>query len=522
MSSVASEHAVLPSRPHLQRARGHADGAAREPATPFRELLDSAGPPAEPTPAKRQTGPERAARKERSDDGKPANNRAAEAKPSAKDSADVQETGDRQSATEDAGPKDVTVAKDTKDEASEAEKPVKIAADPEQPVIDVTGEPKFDADTPAALDATVSDAEPPVTPLPPAPHVAAVVHVAASPESVAARNAAASEVAPRLVATVPGTTPKAASMGMQPATPAPVGVDGDVEADADALAVIEMVDEGTPVLKADQPKLGPQNAAPDKPVLIEKTAPADKITPNDKAAEQAKPSEPASVPLAETSHEKKPDLKAEKHTADSRPVTAEPLTKPNADAPPPRVADAAAAVKASTDAMQPLGAIGSSHATTAAATASNINAHAPALAPAPTVAVPLAGLAVEIAALARAGKQRFEIRLDPPELGRIDVRLDVDRDGHVTSRLVVDRVETLELLKRDATELQRALQQAGLKTSDNALEFSLRQQSLARDEMPAPRAAELIVPDDDPAPLEALRQGYGRLIGLGGGLDIRV
>ena len=51
-------------------------------------------------------------------------------------------------------------------------------------------------------------------------------------------------------------------MAMQPATPAPVGVDGDVEADADALAVIETADEGTPVLKADQPKLGPQMLRP--------------------------------------------------------------------------------------------------------------------------------------------------------------------------------------------------------------------------------------------------------------------
>src|SRR5262249_35481774 len=48
--------------------------------------------------------------------------------------------------------------------------------------------------------------------------------------------------------------------------------------------------------------------------------------------------------------------------------------------------------------------------------------------------VPVAGLAVEIAARAQAGRNRFEIRLDPPELGRIDVRLDVDASGQVTSR----------------------------------------------------------------------------------------
>ena len=79
-----------------------------------------------------------------------------------------------------------------------------------------------------------------------------------------------------------------------------------------------------------------------------------------------------------------------------------------------------------------------------------------------------------------AGNKHFEIRLDPPELGRIDVKLDVDRDGNVSTRLVVDRADTLDLLKRDASTLERALQQAGLKTSDNALEFSLRQQAFAQ------------------------------------------
>jgi len=41
--------------------------------------------------------------------------------------------------------------------------------------------------------------------------------------------------------------------------------------------------------------------------------------------------------------------------------------------------------------------------------------------------VPLSGLALEIAVSARSGKSRFEIRLDPADLGRIDVRIDVDR-----------------------------------------------------------------------------------------------
>ncbi len=192
------------------------------------------------------------------------------------------------------------------------------------------------------------------------------------------------------------------------------------------------------------------------------------------------------------------------------------LAKPDGNVSAQPGADAAPA-KTGADPVQNLGVVsptGPVHHSNAA------NTSAPLPAPA-AAAVPLSGLAVEIAAQSRAGNKHFEIRLDPPELGRIHVKLDVDGDGNVSTRLVVDRADTLDLLKRDASTLERALQQSGLKTSDNALEFSLRQQGFAQDNAPQ-NGTHLVVPDDDPAPLEALRQGYGRLLGLGGGLDIRV
>jgi flagellar hook-length control protein FliK len=138
--------------------------------------------------------------------------------------------------------------------------------------------------------------------------------------------------------------------------------------------------------------------------------------------------------------------------------------------------------------------------------------------------VPITGLAVEIAARSLEGKRRFEIRLDPPELGRIDVRLDVGRDGQVTSRLVVERAETLDLLRRDAPTLERALQSAGLRTDDAGLQFSLRDQSGGRwaGVEATARSHLLIVPDEDVAVREAVRRGYGVLRGLGRGIDISV
>ncbi|MBN9149459.1 MULTISPECIES: flagellar hook-length control protein FliK [unclassified Nitrobacter] len=139
-------------------------------------------------------------------------------------------------------------------------------------------------------------------------------------------------------------------------------------------------------------------------------------------------------------------------------------------------------------------------------------------------AVPLNGLAVQIAVTAQSGKSRFEIRLDPADLGRIDVRLDVDRQGRVTSHLTVEKPETLAMLRQDAPQLQRALQDAGLKTGDGGLQFSLRDQSSQgqspRDDT-GRNAQRLIITEDDIVPAAAGRS-YGRMLASSSGLDIRV
>lgn len=85
-----------------------------------------------------------------------------------------------------------------------------------------------------------------------------------------------------------------------------------------------------------------------------------------------------------------------------------------------------------------------------------------------------AAVATEIAAQHRLGASRFDIRLDPPELGRIDVRLDVDRGGKVRSTLIVERADTLDMLRSDLRNLERALEQAGLRSDPNGVSLSLR------------------------------------------------
>jgi flagellar hook-length control protein FliK len=140
-------------------------------------------------------------------------------------------------------------------------------------------------------------------------------------------------------------------------------------------------------------------------------------------------------------------------------------------------------------------------------------------------AVPVSGLAVEIAASMKSGKTRFEIRLDPADLGRIDVRIDVDRNGQVTSHLTVEKPETLSMLQQDAPQLQRALDDAGLKTGGGGLQFSLRDQSSSgqnSDNQATASAQRLVISDEDAIPAALAGRSYGRMLGASGGVDIRV
>jgi chemotaxis protein MotD len=159
----------------------------------------------------------------------------------------------------------------------------------------------------------------------------------------------------------------------------------------------------------------------------------------------------------------------------------------------------------------------------AGGTASTSSASPAPAAPAapPQAPVPLAGVPVLIAGRAFAGDHRFDIRLDPPELGRIEVRLKVDKQGQVSSHLIADRADTLSLLRRDEAGLQRALQDAGFKTGGESLQFSLRDQGGGQqDGRASPRPA--LAEDETALAHEIAPRGYVHYSGRVGGLDIRI
>ncbi|MBN9544429.1 MAG: flagellar hook-length control protein FliK [Alphaproteobacteria bacterium] len=94
----------------------------------------------------------------------------------------------------------------------------------------------------------------------------------------------------------------------------------------------------------------------------------------------------------------------------------------------------------------------------------------------------LDALAVSVAARVMSGAKQFEIRLDPPELGRVDVRLSIDASGKTQAHMTADQPQTLNLLQKDATNLTQALRDAGLDVSQGGLNFSLRGQDRQNDD----------------------------------------
>jgi flagellar hook-length control protein FliK len=95
----------------------------------------------------------------------------------------------------------------------------------------------------------------------------------------------------------------------------------------------------------------------------------------------------------------------------------------------------------------------------------------------------------------------------------------------MTSHLTVEKPETLSMLQQGAPQLQRALNDAGFKTGDGGLQFSLRDQSSSgqnNDNGGNRNAHRLIINNDDTTPAPAAGLNYGRMVGSTGGVDIRV
>ena len=83
-------------------------------------------------------------------------------------------------------------------------------------------------------------------------------------------------------------------------------------------------------------------------------------------------------------------------------------------------------------------------------------------------------VSVQLRKAVDSGESKLRIQLRPHDLGKVEVKLDITGDGRAKVLVMAERPETLEILQRDSRVLERALQDAGLKTDQNSLSFDLQ------------------------------------------------
>ena len=114
------------------------------------------------------------------------------------------------------------------------------------------------------------------------------------------------------------------------------------------------------------------------------------------------------------------------------------------------------------------------------------------------------------------GRERIEIRLEPPELGRVRVEFEIV-DRVVTAVVTAERSETLDLMRRNAESLLRDL--AAARHENINLAFSSGSGGEAPEDRPTGAGRETV----DAAPADAAsRRPVPAARAWSAGLDIRL
>jgi flagellar hook-length control protein FliK len=91
--------------------------------------------------------------------------------------------------------------------------------------------------------------------------------------------------------------------------------------------------------------------------------------------------------------------------------------------------------------------------------------------PSATAGTPAEQVALQIHKASDGAISRLNLTLHPAELGRVEIKMETAENGILRAVISAERPEALELLARDARGLERALQDAGLKTDSQSLAF---------------------------------------------------
>lgn len=91
-------------------------------------------------------------------------------------------------------------------------------------------------------------------------------------------------------------------------------------------------------------------------------------------------------------------------------------------------------------------------------------------------------LAVAITRDMSGDTDRLTVALRPQELGMVEISVETSIEGLTRASVIAERQDTLELLRRDTAELERALRGAGIDVASGGLSFSMRDQGGSREQ----------------------------------------
>lgn len=114
---------------------------------------------------------------------------------------------------------------------------------------------------------------------------------------------------------------------------------------------------------------------------------------------------------------------------------------------------------------------------------------------------------------------KLSLELVPRNLGKVTIEVEATKDGQLKASIQADNPAALEVLRKDAPQLERSLQEAGYKLDHQSLSFSLRDQSQGgKGEGNGQGRANNATPDsvlspvvEDEAPVRRSRASMGRV-----------
>ena len=79
------------------------------------------------------------------------------------------------------------------------------------------------------------------------------------------------------------------------------------------------------------------------------------------------------------------------------------------------------------------------------------------------------------------GVDTIDIQLKPEDLGKIQIRMHIAKDGKLHADIISSRPETMDMLQKDVSGLQKAFNDAGYDTDSRSFNFSFQKENQTRD-----------------------------------------